>query len=153
MKQAVSGRQSAGLLLYRRNGNGVEVLLGHPGGPFWRNKDLGSWSIPKGLIAEGEKPLAAARREFTEETGYRPRGKSLPLGEARQPGGKLVQAWAVEGDWDAASLKSNMFEMEWPPRSGRRHSFPELDRAEWEAKILKGQAIFLTRLLEKLAGE
>ena len=159
MKQAVSGRQSAGLLLYRRNGNGVEVLLGHPGGPFWRNKDLGSWSIPKGLIAEGEKPLAAARREFTEETGHRPRGKSLPLGEARQPGGKLVQAWAVEGDWDAASLKSNMFEMEWPPRSGRRHSFPELDRAEWfdlaeaQAKILKGQAIFLTRLLEKLAGE
>ena len=159
MKQAVSGRQSAGLLLYRRNGNGVEVLLGHPGGPFWRNKDLGSWSIPKGLIAEGEKPLAAARREFTEETGHRPRGKSLPLGEARQPGGKLVQAWAVEGDWDAALLKSNMFEMEWPPRSGRRHSFPELDRAEWfdlaeaQAKILKGQAIFLTRLLEKLAGE
>ena len=159
MKQAVSGRQSAGLLLYRRNGNGVEVLLGHPGGPFWRNKDLGSWSIPKGLIAEGEKPLAAARREFTEETGHRPRGKSLPLGEARQPGGKLVQAWAVEGDWDAASLKSNMFEMEWPPRSGRRHSFPELDQAEWfdlteaQAKILKGQAIFLTRLLEKLAGE
>jgi predicted NUDIX family NTP pyrophosphohydrolase len=159
VKQAVSGRQSAGLLLYRRTGNGVEVLLGHPGGPFWRNKDLGSWSIPKGLIAEGEKPLAAARREFTEETGHRPRGKSLPLGEARQPGGKLVQAWAVEGDWDAASLKSNMFEMEWPPRSGRRHSFPELDRAEWfdlaeaQAKILKGQAIFLTRLLEKLAGE
>jgi predicted NUDIX family NTP pyrophosphohydrolase len=159
VKQAVSGRQSAGLLLYRRNGNGVEVLLGHPGGPFWRNKDLGSWSIPKGLIAEGEKPLAAARREFTEETGHRPRGKSLPLGEARQPGGKLVQAWAVEGDWDAASLKSNIFEMEWPPRSGRRHSFPELDRAEWfdlaeaQAKILKGQAIFLTRLLEKLAGE
>ena len=159
MKQVVSGRQSVGLLLYRRNGNGVEVLLGHPGGPFWRNKDLGSWSIPKGLIAEGEKPLAAARREFTEETGHRPRGKSLPLGEARQPGGKLVQAWAVEGDWDAASLKSNMFEMEWPPRSGRRHSFPELDRAEWfdlaeaQAKILKGQAIFLTRLLEKLAGE
>jgi predicted NUDIX family NTP pyrophosphohydrolase len=159
VKQAVSGRQSAGLLLYRRNGNGVEVLLGHPGGPFWRNKDLGSWSIPKGLIAEGEKPLAAARREFTEETGHRPRGKSLPLGEARQPGGKLIQAWAVEGDWDAASLKSNMFEMEWPPRSGRRHSFPELDRAEWfdlaeaQAKILKGQAIFLTRLLEKLAGE
>jgi predicted NUDIX family NTP pyrophosphohydrolase len=159
VKQAVSGRQSAGLLLYRRNGNGVEVLLGHPGGPFWRNKDLGSWSIPKGLIAEGEKPLAAARREFTEETGHRPRGKSLPLGEARQPGGKMVQAWAVEGDWDAASLKSNMFEMEWPPRSGRRHSFPELDRAEWfdlaeaQAKILKGQAIFLTRLLEKLAGE
>jgi predicted NUDIX family NTP pyrophosphohydrolase len=150
---------SAGILMYRGAGSSLEVLLVHPGGPFWRNKDLGSWSIPKGLIAEGEKPLAAARREFTEETGHRPRGKSLPLGEARQPGGKRVQAWAVEGDWDAASLKSNMFEMEWPPRSGRRHSFPELDRAEWfdlaeaQAKILKGQAIFLTRLLEKLAGE
>jgi predicted NUDIX family NTP pyrophosphohydrolase len=108
---------------------------------------------------EGEKPLAAARREFTEETGHRPRGKYLPLGEARQPGGKLVQVWAVEEDWDAASLKSNMFELEWPPRSGRRHSFPELDRAEWfdlaeaQAKILKGQVVFLTRLLEKLAGE
>ena len=159
VKRAVSRRQSAGLLLYRRNSNGVEVLLGHPGGPFWRNKDLHSWSIPKGLIVEGEKPLAAARREFTEETGHRPRGKSLPLGEARQPGGKLVQVWAVEDDWDAVSLKSNMFEMEWPPRSGRRHSFPELDRAEWfdlaeaHTKLLKGQAIFLTRLVEKLGGE
>ena len=152
MKQAVSGRQSAGLLLYRRNGNGVEVLLGHPGGPFWRNKDLHSWSIPKGLIAEGEKPLAAARREFTEETGHRPRGKSLPLGEARQPGGKLVQAWAVEDDWDAVSLKSNMFEMEWPPRSGRRQAFPEVDRAAWfplaEAaeRMIPGQIPFLDRL-------
>ena len=117
---------SAGILLFRQREARLEVLLVKPGGPFWRNKDLGSWSIPKGLIAEGEKPLAAARREFTEETGHRPRGKSLPLGEARQPGGKLVQVWAVEDDWDAASLKSNMFEMEWPPRSGRRHSFPEL---------------------------
>ena len=155
MKRAAPA-QSAGLLLYRRKANGVEVLLGHPGGPFWRNKDLGSWSIPKGLIAEGEASLAAAKREFTEETGHRPHGKFLPLGEARQPGGKLVHVWAVEGNWDAASLKSNTFEMEWPPRSGRRQSFPELDRAEWfdlaeaRPKILKGQAIFLARLLEEL---
>jgi predicted NUDIX family NTP pyrophosphohydrolase len=150
--------QSAGLLLYRRKANGVEVLLGHPGGPFWRNKDVGSWSIPKGLIAEGEASLAAAKREFTEETGHRPHGKFLPLGEARQPGGKLVHVWAVEGNWDAASLKSNTFEMEWPPRSGRRQSFPELDRAEWfdlaeaRPKILKGQAIFLARLEELTRG-
>ena len=158
MKRTATGKQSAGLLLYRRKGNGVEVLLGHPGGPFWRNKDMESWSILKGLIAEGETPLAAARREFTEETGHRPRDKSLPLGEARQSGGKLVHVWAVEDDWDTASLKSNMFEMEWPPRSGRKQSFPELDRAEWfdladaRAKILKGQSIFLARLLQELAG-
>lgn len=157
MKRAAPA-QSAGLLLYRRKANGVEVLLGHPGGPFWRNKDVGSWSIPKGLIAEGEASLAAAKREFTEETGHRPHGKFLPLGEARQPGGKLVHVWAVEGNWDAASLKSNTFEMEWPPRSGRRQSFPELDRAEWfdlaeaRPKILKGQAIFLARLEELTRG-
>jgi predicted NUDIX family NTP pyrophosphohydrolase len=153
VRKPATDKQSAGLLLYRHNSDGIEVLLGHPGGPFWRNKDQGSWSIPKGLIAEGETPLAAARREFAEETGYRPRGKSLPLGEARQPGGKLVHIWAVDEDWDAASLKSNMFEMEWPPRSGQRQSFPELDRAAWfditeaKEKILKGQVVFLSRLL------
>ena len=153
------GIQSAGLLLYRRKSDKLEVQLGHPGGPFWRNKDLGSWSIPKGLITEGETPLAAAKREFGEETGHRPRGKSLPLGEAKQPGGKIVHVWAVEDDWDAADLHSNMFEMGWPPRSGRRQMFPELDRAAWfgvaEAnnKILKGQAIFLGRLIEALAGD
>jgi predicted NUDIX family NTP pyrophosphohydrolase len=158
VRKPATHKQSAGLLLYRHNSDGVEVLLGHPGGPFWRNKDLGSWSIPKGLIAEGETPLAAARREFAEETGYRPRGEPLPLGEARQPGGKLVQVWAVDDDWDAASLRSNMFEMEWPPRSGRRQSFPELDRADWfniteaKAKILKGQVVFLSRLLAAIAN-
>jgi predicted NUDIX family NTP pyrophosphohydrolase len=149
----VAGRQSAGLLLFRHRGEGTQVLLGHPGGPSWHNKDLGSWSIPKGQVADGETPLAAAEREFAEETGYWPCGKFLPLGEARQPGGKLVHVWALEDDWDASLLKSNIFEMEWPPRSGRRQSFPELDRAEWfdiaEAgqKILKGQTVFLTRLL------
>ena len=152
-----SKNQSAGLLLYRRNRDDFEVLLGHPGGPFWHKRDLGAWSIPKGLIAADETALAAAKREFAEETGHRPRGKSLPLGEATQPGGKIVHVWAVEDDWDAANLKSNMFEMEWPPRSGRRQMFPELDRAAWfdlveaHEKILKGQAIFLTRLLEALA--
>jgi predicted NUDIX family NTP pyrophosphohydrolase len=128
-------------------------------GPFWSKKDLASWSIPKGLIAAGETPLAAAKREFAEETGHRPRGKSVSLGEARQPGGKLVRVWAVEGDWDAANLRSNMFEMEWPPRSGQRQLFPELDRAAWfdiadaRAKILKGQVVFLDRLLEAIADD
>ena len=150
VKRAAPVNRAQGFCSTGRVGSGIEVLLGHPGGPFWRKKDLGSWSIPKGLIAEGETPLAAAKREFAEETGHRPRGKSMPLGEAKQPGGKLVHVWAVEGDWDAASLKSNIFEMEWPPRSGRRQTFPELDRAEWfgvdeaQAKILKGQAVFLT---------
>ena len=139
-------------------GRGIEVLLGHPGGPFWRNKDLGAWSIPKGLITDGEVPLAAAKREFAEETGHRPRGKARPLGEAKQPGGKIVHVWAVEGDWEAAGLKSNMFELEWPPRSGRRQKFPELDRAEWfrieeaQTKILKGQTVFLDRLLSAIVN-
>jgi predicted NUDIX family NTP pyrophosphohydrolase len=141
---------SAGLLLYRHSDGGIEVLLGHPGGPFWRNKDLATW--------ERESPLAAAKREFAEETGHKPRGQARPLGEAKQPGGKIVHVWAIEGDWDAGRLKSNMFEMEWPPRSGRRQTFPELDRAAWfgiheaHSKILKGQAVFLDRLLETLAS-
>ena len=152
MRQArTRQQQSAGLLLYRHS-RAPEVLLGHPGGPFWSKKDDGAWTIPKGLISPGETPLAAARREFAEETGYRPRGKALALGEARQPGGKLVHVWAVEDDWDAAKLRSNSFEMKWPPKSGRRQEFPELDRAAWftlgeaRTKILKGQAVFLDRL-------
>jgi predicted NUDIX family NTP pyrophosphohydrolase len=158
VRKAAANKRSAGLLLYRRTAGGIEVLLGHPGGPFWRNKDMGSWSIPKGLIGAGESPLAAAKREFVEETGYKPRGKSLPLGAAKQPGGKIVHVWAVEDNWDAALLKSNMFEMEWPPGSGRRQSFPELDRAAWlslaeaRAKLLKGQVVFLYRLVEALDG-
>lgn len=157
MTTTVSSKQSAGLLLYCLKDAGIEVLLGHPGGPFWRKKDLGAWSIPKGLIAANETPLAAARREFAEETGHRPRGKSVPLGESIQPGGKIVHVWAVEDDWDVANLKSNMFEMEWPPRSGRRQKLPELDRAAWfrldeaRGKILKGQAVFLDRLLAVIA--
>src|SRR5262245_778169 len=137
--------QSAGLLLFRRVDGEIEVLLGHPGGPFWKNKNEGAWSIPKGLIASGEPPLAAARREFAEETGHDPPGDAIPLGSATQPGGKLVHVWAIEGDWEPADIRSNTFEMEWPPRSGRRQSFPEIDRAAWftipvaRSKILRGQ--------------
>jgi predicted NUDIX family NTP pyrophosphohydrolase len=145
--------QSAGLLLFRGRAADFEVLLGHPGGPFWRNKDDGAWSIPKRLIGADEAPLSAARREFTEETGYGPDGNFLSLGEARQPGGKVVHTWAIEGDWDPALIRSNTFEIEWPPRSGRRGTFPEIDRAGWfgiadaRRKILKGQTVFIDRLL------
>jgi predicted NUDIX family NTP pyrophosphohydrolase len=132
------------------------LATSNPGGPFWQNKDDGAWSIPKGLIGVDEAPLSAARREFVEETGHDPDGDFLPLGEARQPGGKVVQAWAIEGDWDPVLIRSNTFEMEWPPRSGRRRTFPEIDRAAWFAiadarrKILKGQTVFVDRLLEAL---
>ena len=148
--------QSAGLLLFRQMDGDIEVLLGHPGGPFWRRKDEGAWTIPKGLIAPGEPPLAAAQREFAEETGHYPSGETIPLGSATQPRGKVVHAWAIEGDWDPADLRSNTFEMEWPPRSGRLQSFPEIDRAEWfpaaeaRKRILKGQALFIDRLFEAL---
>jgi predicted NUDIX family NTP pyrophosphohydrolase len=153
-KTSSSRTHSAGILLFRRRGRDIEVLLGHPGGPFWKKRDLGAWSIPKGLIAVGEPPLDAAIREFAEETGYVPRGKFIPLGEAQQPGGKIVHVWGVEDDWSSEALRSNMFEMEWPPRSGKRQSFPELDRAVWfdvpaaRERILKGQAVFLDRLIE-----
>ena len=116
-------------------------------------KDLGAWSIPKGLIADGEAPLVAAKREFAEETGHMPRGEFISLGDAKQPGGKIVHVWAVEEDWNPERLESNLFEMEWPPRSGKRQRFPELDRAAWfqiaeaRERILKGQVVFLKRLL------
>jgi predicted NUDIX family NTP pyrophosphohydrolase len=151
--------QSAGLLLFRGGASDLEVLLGHPGGPFWQKKDDGAWSIPKGLIGADEAPLSAARREFAEETGHDPAGDFLPLGEARQPGGKVVQAWAIEGDCDPALIRSNTFEMEWPPRSGHRRTFPEIDRAAWfgvadaRRKILKGQTVFVDRLLEALGPD
>jgi len=147
-------KKSAGLLLYRDRAAGVEVLLVHPGGPFWARKDDGAWSIPKGEFADGEDPLAAARREFEEETGMRPEGEFSTLVPVKQPGGKMVHAWAVRGDFDPAGLRSNTFSMEWPPRSGRLSEFPEVDRAGWftlddaRRKILKGQAGVLDQLRE-----
>ncbi len=145
-------KRSAGVLLFRRVGGEIEVLLAHPGGPFWKNKDDGAWSIPKGEYGDDEDPLAAAKREFAEETGFTPSGDFVPLGEVRQPGGKVVTAWAVEGDFDPKLLRSNRFSMQWPPGSGKLPEFPEIDRAEWFAleiarrKILKGQAELLERL-------
>lgn len=154
----IAKNQSAGLLLVRKAGAEMQVLLGHPGGPFWAKKDDGAWTIPKGLIAAGESPLAAAWREFAEETGHHPSGEMLSLGHAKQPGGKVVHVWAVRQDWDAANLRSNTFEMEWPPSSGRLQHFPELDRASWfsipeaRQKILKGQSVFMDRLQTALGG-
>jgi predicted NUDIX family NTP pyrophosphohydrolase len=149
-------KRSAGILMYRRRPGGLEFLLVHPGGPFWAKKDLGAWSIPKGEYAEGEEPLTAARREFEEETGMRVEGRFLPLGELISPGRKIVTAFALEGDFDPATLRSNVFELEWPPKSGQRKSFPEIDRAQWFApgkarrKILAGQSEFISRLLTAL---
>jgi predicted NUDIX family NTP pyrophosphohydrolase len=149
-------KASAGILLFRRKDEGMQVLLGHPGGPFLKIKDLGAWTTPKGLIAFGEPPLEAAKREFAEETGYTPRGAFMSLGDAKQPGGKTVHVWAAEDDWNPEELRSNPFDVEWPTRSGRQHSFPELDRAGWfgmtqaRDKILKGQAVLLDRLSEAL---
>jgi predicted NUDIX family NTP pyrophosphohydrolase len=119
-------RQNAGLLLYRRNGDAIEVLLGHLGGHFWRRKNHGAWSIPKGLIAEGETPLATARREFAKETGHRPRGKSLPLGESKRPGGKVVHVWAADADWNSADSRAICSRWNGHGKSGRRQEFPEL---------------------------
>jgi predicted NUDIX family NTP pyrophosphohydrolase len=135
---------SAGILLFRHRPAGVEVMLVHPGGPFWAKKDLGAWSIPKGLVDEGEDPFAAAKREFLEETGMVVDGEFVDLGAHKQPG-KTIVAWACEGDFDPASLKSNPFSLEWPPRSGRTAEFPEVDQAAWYSideafmKINKGQ--------------
>jgi predicted NUDIX family NTP pyrophosphohydrolase len=149
-------KKSAGLLLYRRRGGRLEVLLVHPGGPYWRRRDVGAWSNPKGEIEDDETEETAARREFAEELGYRPQGKSVPLGEAKQPSGKLVTIFALLGDWEPARLVSTSFEIEWPPRSGRKEQYPEVDRAEWFSldiardKILRGQAVFLDGLAERL---
>lgn len=148
---------SAGLLVYRGAGRDTEVFLVHPGGPFWAKKDEGAWSIPKGLPDRGEDLLTAARREFAEETGFAsPEAEYSALGAFKQPGGKTVHAWAVKGDCDPSKLVSNTFEIEWPPRSGRRARFPEIDRAAWfkppEAllKILPGQRPIVLKLLETL---
>jgi len=144
--------RSAGLLLYKREGGVLKVLLAHPGGPFWARKDLGAWTIPKGLIEPNETAREAAMREFTEETGFPVHGDLAALGEVVQRGGKHVEAWAVEGDCDPAALKPFLFEMEWPPRSGRRAEFPEIDRVAWfpmaeaRERILASQCDFLDRL-------
>jgi predicted NUDIX family NTP pyrophosphohydrolase len=152
-------RRSAGILLYRPGGGSVEVLLVHPGGPFWANKDLGAWSIPKGEVEAGEDPLAVALREFEEETGQRPPADALvELGEVRQRGGKVVAAWAAPGDLDPERVTSNTFTLEWPPRSGVRQEFPEVDRAAWfdpataRDKLVAAQAELVDRLLAALAG-
>jgi predicted NUDIX family NTP pyrophosphohydrolase len=150
-------RLSAGILLWRNGASGIEVLLVHPGGPYWARKDDGAWSIPKGEADEGEPLLAVALRELEEETGLRPAGEPMPLGSARQAGGKWVHAWAIRGDADPASIRSNEFELEWPPRSGRVRRFPEIDRAAWFAapqarrKLLKGQLPLLEALLARVA--
>ena len=152
-------QRSAGVLLYRRKGRGIEVLLVHPGGPFWAKKDDGAWSIPKGLIEAGEDAIAVARREFEEETGATLQGDLVSLGTFTQSRAKTIEVWASEGDFDPATLRSNTFSMEWPPRSGRMQEFPEVDRAEWfgpeaaRIKILKGQRPVIDVLLQRLAGE
>ncbi|MFO7563743.1 MAG: NUDIX domain-containing protein [Enhygromyxa sp.] len=153
----MASKQSAGLLLCRPGLGGLEFLLVHPGGPFFANKDAGAWTIPKGLIDPGEEPLATARREFVEETGFTlPPGPFAPLGFVDQKGGKRVFAWVALGDADPAALRSNSFTIEWPPRSGLRRSFPEVDRAQWfdlasaRAKILAAQVPLLERASQLL---
>jgi predicted NUDIX family NTP pyrophosphohydrolase len=149
-------KQSAGLLLYRNHNNEIEVFLVHPGGPFWTKKDLGAWSIPKGEFDE-EEPLLAAKREFQEETGlHAPQGEYILLKPVQQKSGKIVHAWAVEGEIDAEKVHSNDFEMEWPPRSGKMRPFPEIDRGAWfpaeeaRQRINPGQVGLILELLEKL---
>jgi predicted NUDIX family NTP pyrophosphohydrolase len=150
---------SAGILLYRRTNGRLEVLLAHPGGPFFARKDAGHWTIPKGEVEPGEQPLAVARREFEEETGHAvPDGPLVDLGSIVQKGGKIVHAWGAEGDLDPAAAVSNTFELEWPPRSGRVQAFPEVDRVEWfatdeaRARIRDTQAAFIDRLEADLDG-
>jgi predicted NUDIX family NTP pyrophosphohydrolase len=150
-------RRSAGLLCYRRVSGSLEVLLVHPGGPFWSRRDDGAWTIPKGEVLDDEAPLEAAVREFREETGHKPDGTFVALEPIRQTGGKLVLAWAFEGDLDPSSISSNTFSIEWPPRSGRHRTFPEVDRAAWfpvsqaRTKILSGQVGLLDQLESRLA--
>ena len=150
--------QSAGILAYRLRGGALEVLLVHPGGPFWKNKDAGAWSIPKGEFEPGEDALGAARREFEEETGLRVGGEFVPLTPRRQKGGKLVHAWAVPADFDVGGMHSNTFTLEWPPKSGRLQAFPEVDRYAWlalpqaAAKMNEGQRPWLDELAAIVLG-
>jgi predicted NUDIX family NTP pyrophosphohydrolase len=152
----MAAKQSAGLLVYRHRAGGLEIFLVHPGGPFWAKKDAGAWSIPKGEFRDDEEKLAAARREFHEETGFPLDGIFVELAPVKQSGGKQVFAWAVEQDLDAAAVRSNSFSMEWPPGSGRTQEFPEIDRAAWFdaplalVKILKGQQPLVLQLLARL---
>ncbi len=149
-------KKSAGLLMYRRRHGVLEVFLVHPGGPLWAKRDAGSWSIPKGEYTPGEDPLDAAKREFQEETSLHATGEFIPLTPRKQPSGKIISAWALEGDCDASAIKSDTFSMEWPPHSGRQQAFPEVDRAGWfsisaaKEKILKGQTGFLDELTQIL---
>lgn len=156
----MAGRDSAGILMYRRHGGGIEVMIAHPGGPYWRNKHEGAWSVPKGEIDGGEDAMATAIREFAEETGHRVTADELiALGSIRQRSGKVVYAWAVEGDLDPEELQSNPFSIEWPPRSGRMQEFPEVDAFAWAspdeaARLLNpAQVAFVTRLVATLVGE
>jgi len=149
-------KQSAGLLMFRRGRGELQVLLVHPGGPFWKNKDLGAWTIPKGEHDAGEEALVAAAREFREETGIEPRGPFIALTPVKQSGGKVVAAWAFEGDGDAGAIRSNTFSLEWPRGSGRFQDFPEVDRAAWfsldeaRRKVLRGQVPLLEELASKV---
>lgn len=151
-----SAKKSAGILLYRRTGGVLEVFLIHPGGPLFAKRDLGSWSVPKGEYDEGEEPLAAARREFEEETGFPVGGNFIPLSPIRQKSGKVVTAWAVEGDFDPSQLQSNLFTLEWPPGSGKQRHFPEVDRGDWfplpaaRSKINPAQIPLLDQLEQHL---
>lgn len=142
--------------MFRRRDSNLQVFLVHPGGPFWAKKDAGAWSIPKGEYEEGEDPLEAAKREFEEETGIKADGDFISLGQTKQPSGKIISAWAFEGDCSPAEVRSNTFSMEWPPKSGRVKEFPEVDRADWfnltdaRMRILKAQVEFLDRLMARL---
>lgn len=149
-------KESAGLLLFRKHQATIEFLLVHPGGPFWKNKDAGAWSIPKGEVQAGEDPLSAAQREFAEEIGFKPAGPFIPLSPIQQKAGKIVRAWAVGGDWDPSRLKSNTFSIEWPPRSGKRQEFPEADQAAFfdlhqaRTKINPAQLPLLEELVRQM---
>lgn len=153
-----SVKTSAGILLYRMLSKDLEVFLVHPGGPYWVKKDEGAWSVPKGEFEAGEEPLEAARREFYEETGFEITGRFMELTPLKQPSGKVVYVWALAGNVDAASVKSNMFSMEWPPGSGRQREFPEVDRGGWftiaqaREKLLPGQRGFLDQLQKILVN-
>ncbi|MGW1892690.1 NUDIX domain-containing protein [Streptomyces sp. NPDC002004] len=155
----MTGKRSAGLLLHRRADDGVEVLLGHMGGPLWARRDVGAWSVPKGEYVPPEEAWEAARREFAEELGLPPpEGEAVPLGDTRQSGGKTVTVWAIEADLDPEAVVPGTFTMEWPPRSGRIGTFPEIDRVAWfgvdaaREAIVKAQTVFLDRLVAHLAG-